>query len=163
MSFPHGQDPLDGLGPGGQEHTRNGQAEHEDAVEDPTYPLRGKRRVKVVLAERRGARRILRPMAQLEGQDTPIAESVVKELVRRQLKIAISLAGLVLALYAGLPVLFVMVPEIGEAVIFGIRLPWLLVGGLAYPFMVVVGMFFNRAVERNEAKFANQYTGMVED
>ena len=164
MSFPHGQDPLEGIGPGGQEHTRNGHGgPGNTAEEEPTYPLRGKRRVKVVLAERRGARRILRPMAQLEGQDTGIAESVVKELVRRQLKVAIALATLVLSLYAGLPVLFVLVPEIGEAVVFGIRLPWLLVGGLAYPFMVCVGAVYNRVVERNEAKFANQYTGMVED
>ncbi|MFB9906498.1 hypothetical protein [Allokutzneria oryzae] len=161
MSFLNGQDPRDGEVPGGQGHTRNGSA--HGGGDESTYPLRGKRRVKVVLAERRGARRILRPMAQLEGQDTGIAENVVRELVRRQLKVAVGLALVVAALYAGLPVLFVLVPEAADLMVFGVRLPWLLVGGLAYPFMVSVGALYNRVVERNEAKFADQYTGMVED
>jgi hypothetical protein len=38
--------------------------------------------------------------------------------------------------------------------VFGVRLPWLLLGVLAYPFLLLVGWVYVRMAERNERDFA---------
>ncbi|MGH3585554.1 MAG: hypothetical protein ACRDQ0_04450, partial [Pseudonocardia sp.] len=60
-------------------------------------------------------------------------------------------AGLVLGL---LPLLFAIVPEIARVEVLGIRLPWLLLGVLVYPFLWVLGWWHSRAAERVEQSFA---------
>ena len=70
-----------------------------------------------------------------------------------QLRSALLLGGILGVVLFGLPVLFWTVPQVGELVVAGIRLPWLVLGVLVYPFLVLLGYFCVRAAERNEREF----------
>ena len=54
-----------------------------------------------------------------------------------------------------LPLLFYVVPELGTIAILGLRLPWLVLGILVYPFLCGLGWWFTRTAERIEQDFAN--------
>ena len=88
---------------------------------------------------------------------TPAAEVqdiLLRGLVRAQLALALRLAVVVLVGLGSLPLLFALAPKFGAVAIFGVRLPWLLLGVLAYPFLIGVGAAFVRFANRNERDFA---------
>ena len=112
------------------------------------------RRVRVVLAERRGSRRLVRTRAEVEDQ-TEVGDVLLRELVRAQLGLSLRLAGLVVLLLGVLPLLFALVPALGEVQVLGVRLPWLLLGLLAYPLLGLVGWAHTVLAERVEQDFAD--------
>lgn len=116
------------------------------------------KRVRVVLAERKRARRVVRTLAEVEEQ-TGVGELLVKQLIKAQLSASVWLALVVAGSLGALPAVFYYVEDIGNASLLGIRLPWLVLGGAVYPFLLVVGWFYVRLAERNEQSFIN----MVED
>ena len=118
------------------------------AVDDP--PPRP--RVRVVLADARGGAGD-RGSADLAEQ-TPIGEALVKGLVRAQLALALRLALVVAAGLGTLPLLFAAAPAVSTVKVFGVHLPWLLLGLLSFPFLVGVGAAYVRWAERNEQDFA---------
>lgn len=86
----------------------------------------------------------------LDEQDT-VGVLLVRSLVRAQLRLAVR-AGLLLVLSLGsLPLMFAAFPATRTAEVLGLPLPWLLLGVLVYPGLVVVGVFYVKAAERNEA------------
>ena len=46
-------------------------------------------------------------------------------------------------------------PELGTIAILGLRLPWLVLGILVYPFLCGLGWWFTRTAERVEQDFAD--------
>jgi MFS family permease len=110
-----------------------------------------------VLADRRGPH-VPRVRVEVEEQ-TGALEGLVRDLVEKQLRAALLLSGVVGAVLLGLPLAFWLVPSLGDVEVFGLRLPWLVLGVLAYPFLVVVGLLFTRKAERNEEDFL----GMLEE
>lgn len=128
----------------------------------PVQPSKGPpptpKRVKVVLAERKRARRVVRTLAEVEEQ-TGVGELLVRQLIRAQLSASMWLALIVAVILGSLPAAFYYVDELGEISLIGVRLPWLVLGGLVYPFLLGVGWFYVRLAERNEQNFIN----VVED
>jgi hypothetical protein len=116
------------------------------------------KRVRVVLAERKRARRVVRTLAEVEEQ-TGVGEMLVRSLIRAQLAISLWLALLVAVTVGALPLLFFYVEDIGRTSLFGIRLPWLVLGVAVYPFLLGVGWLYVRLADRTEQNFVN----MVED
>jgi hypothetical protein len=116
------------------------------------------KRVRVVLAERKRARRVVRTLAEVEEQ-TGVGRELVRSLIRSQLLVSLWLALLVVAVVGLLPLLFYYVEDVGRTSVLGVRLPWLVLGVLAYPFMLGVGWLYVRLAERTEQNFVN----MVED
>jgi hypothetical protein len=116
------------------------------------------KRVRVVLAERKRARRVVRTLAEVEEQ-TGIGEMLVRQLIRTQFWGAVSLALFVMVTVGGLPLLFSYAPSLGEYSVLGLRLPWLLLGFAVYPFLLGVGWVYVRLADRNEQNFVN----VVED
>jgi hypothetical protein len=114
--------------------------------------------VRVVLAERKRARRVVRTLAEVEEQ-TGVGRELVRSLIRSQLLVSLWLALLVVAVVGLLPLLFYYVEDVGRTSVLGVRLPWLVLGVLAYPFMLGVGWLYVRLAERTEQNFVN----MVED
>lgn len=110
-------------------------------------------RVRIVLADLARARRPL-PRLELDDQ-TSVGEELVRGLVRAQLSLALRLAVVVIVGLGGLPLLFALAPQTADVRPFGIALPWLLLGVLAYPFLVLVGWWYNRLAERNERDFVD--------
>lgn len=110
-------------------------------------------RVRVDLSSRRRVR-LDRTMREIEEQ-TKVGEVLVQGLIRSQLGLAIRLSLVVAALLGGLPLLFALAPSLGAVEVFGLRLPWLLLGLLAYPFLYAVARIYVRQAERNEQDFAD--------
>jgi len=116
------------------------------------------KRVRVVLAERKRARRVVRTLAEVEEQ-TGVGEMLVRSLIRAQLTVSLWLALVVGVTVGALPVVFYYAEDIGRTSVLGIRLPWLVLGFLVYPFLLGVGWLYVRLAERTEQNFVH----MVED
>ncbi len=117
----------------------------------PAPPAR--QRVRVVLADAARARRSGQVRAELEEQSR-VGEALVRGLMRTQLALALRLAVVVVVGLGGLPLLFTVAPAVAGVRPFGIALPWLLLGLVAYPFLFAVGAAYVRLSERTEADFA---------
>ncbi|HYN92785.1 MAG TPA: hypothetical protein VES42_02925 [Pilimelia sp.] len=120
-------------------------------------PVRGDepapRRTRVVLGEAARARgRPDRTRVELTEQ-TPVGEALVKGLVRAQLALALRLWIVVAVGLGALPLLFAVAPGVGAAKLFGVNLPWLLLGVAAFPFLFAVGATYTHLAERNEQDF----------
>ncbi|SDY16834.1 hypothetical protein SAMN05444365_101909 [Micromonospora pattaloongensis] len=87
------------------------------------------------------------------AEQTRVGEALVRGLVRAQLALALRLSLVVAIGLGGLPLLFAVAPAVGTATLFGINLPWLLLGVAAFPLLVAVGWIFVRLAERNEQDF----------
>src|SRR5918992_5615214 len=95
-------------------------------------------RTRIVLAEVVRRRDHDRTRAELAEQ-TRVGEALVRGLVRAQLALALRLAVVVAVGLGALPLLFAAAPDTAQARLFGIHLPWLLLGVAAYPFLLVIG------------------------
>jgi hypothetical protein len=110
-------------------------------------------RVRVVLADyARQADASDRTRSELAEQ-TGLGDALVRGLVRAQLALAVRLALVVAIGLGGLPLLFAVAPSVAQAQLFGVRLPWLLLGIAAYPFLLAVGSAYVHLAERNEQDF----------
>lgn len=110
-------------------------------------------RERVVLAKRRGAR-MVRTRVEVQGQ-TEIGDAMIRGLVRAQLSLATRVAAAVGLLFAVVPVLLLVFPDVADVVLFGVRLPWLLAVSVPLPILLGAGWFYIRAAERNEQDFAD--------
>lgn len=78
----------------------------------------------------------------------------MRSLLREQLRLAL---GVLAALGLGvglLPLLFHLVPGLAQHHVLGVPLPWLLLGVLVYPYLVLLGWIYVRRAEANERDFA---------
>jgi hypothetical protein len=113
-----------------------------------------RRRVRVVLAERKGVARPVRTVVDIQ-EGTGVGELLRSNLIGSQLAVALRFAvgaGLTLGV---LPLLFALFPEIGQIDVLGLRLPWLLLGLLVYPFLLGLGWWHTLTAERVEQDFAD--------
>ncbi|GGM00274.1 MULTISPECIES: hypothetical protein [Micromonospora] len=112
-------------------------------------------RTRVVLAEVvRSDTAADRTRAELTEQ-TRVGEALVRGLVRAQLALAVRMSLVVAIGLGGLPLLFAIAPSIGRATLFGVNLPWLLLGVVSFPFLIAVGWVYVRLAERNEQDFTH--------
>jgi hypothetical protein len=88
-------------------------------------------------------------------EQTRVGEALIKGLIRAQLALALRLALVVAIGLGALPLLFAVAPDVAEAKVFGVGLPWLLLGVAAFPFLVLVGWAYIRLAERNEQDFTD--------
>jgi hypothetical protein len=100
-------------------------------------------------ARRAPGRHVLRA---LDEQDV-VGELLVRSLVRAQLGLGLRLAALLGCLLGGLPLLFATLPATRDVVVLGLPLPWLLLGVLVYPVLLLGGWLYVRAAERYERDF----------
>ncbi|RKR89385.1 uncharacterized protein DUF485 [Micromonospora pisi] len=125
-----------------------------DPSPDPAAPT-GLPRSRVVLAEvARQGRGPERTRTELT-QQTVVGEALVRGLVRAQLALALRLSLVVAIGLGGLPLMFAIAPAAGAVKLFGVNLPWLLLGVGAFPFLVGIGWAYVRLAERNEQDFTD--------
>jgi uncharacterized membrane protein (DUF485 family) len=84
-----------------------------------------------------------------------VQDVLLRGLIRAQLALAVRLAIVVLVGLGSLPLLFALAPSFGAVTVSGVRLPWLLLGVLAYPFLIAIGAAFVRFANHNERDFAS--------
>jgi hypothetical protein len=116
-------------------------------MEDPP------RRTRIVLGEVAARRQAADPARADLAEQTPVGEALVKGLVRAQLALALRLSLVVVTGLGALPLLFAVAPSVGTVKVLGVNLPWVLLGVLAFPFLVGVGWAYVRWAERNEQEF----------
>ncbi|HEX6754950.1 MAG TPA: hypothetical protein VF109_03290 [Mycobacteriales bacterium] len=113
-------------------------------------------RVRVVLAGERRFRAGQAQEARREIEDqTEVGEVLVRGLIRTQLVLALRVSVLVALLFGVQPLLYALAPDLAQVAVLGLRLPWLLLGVLAYPVVVGVAWTYVRAAERNEQDFSD--------
>jgi hypothetical protein len=83
----------------------------------------------------------------------------VRTLIRVQARLALVTSALVVALLAGLPLLFACAPGLSHIRLLGIRLPWLILCGGVQPVWVVAARRHVRLAERAERAFAGEDPG----
>lgn len=87
------------------------------------------------------------------AEQTPVVDALVRGLVRAQLALALRLSLVVVIGLGGLPLLFAVAPAVNTGTLFGVNLPWLLLGVAAFPFLIAVGLVYVHLAERNEQDF----------
>ena len=139
--------PTGDTGPGRPVGARFRPVEEEQAEGAP-------RRVRVVLSERKGVARTVRTVVDVQ-EGTAVGELLRTNLIGGQLAVALRIGGLALLVLGLLPALFAFYPELGRLDVLGLRLPWLLLGVLVYPFLLALGWWHTKAAERVEQNFAD--------
>lgn len=113
------------------------------------------KRQRVVLADPRSkSTPTLRALVELEEQ-TSWGTVLIADLVKRQLRTAVVLAAIVVAVLGGLPLAFYLSPELARARVIGLPLAWLLLALLPFPLLLLTGLAYNRAAERHEREFVD--------
>ena len=83
------------------------------------------------------------------------SEEFLHSLMRRQLKLSITCAGIFLVSLLGLPLLNYFCPELMAQRVFGFTLTWLLLGVLFFPLVWVIAYYFiKRSIALEEAEVA---------
>lgn len=88
----------------------------------------------------------------LDEQDL-VGELLVRSLVRAQLTLALRMLGVLVVLLGGLPLLFALAPVTRDVQLLGLPLPWLALGVLVYPALLLGGVVYLRLAERHERDF----------
>ena len=114
-------------------------------------------RQRVVLSQRHGAR-IVRTRVEVQEQ-TAVGEALIRGLIRAQLGLAVQVMVLTVLALGSIPLLCFAFPAIGDIAVWGVRLPWLVLGVLVYPALFIVGKVYVRLAERNE----HEFTDLLED
>jgi hypothetical protein len=117
-------------------------------------PEPGSTRVRVVLSERKGVARPVRTIKEVQ-EGTAVGELLRRNLIRSQLKVTLRFGALAVLVLGALPALLVLLPAVGEADVLGLRVPWLVLGVLMYPFLVAVAWRYTRVADRVEQDFAD--------
>lgn len=86
-------------------------------------------------------------------EQTALGETYMRSLMRTQLRLGLAVLALVIIPLATLPALWALAPGVGRLTIGPVPLPWLVLGVLVYPVLVLVGWRYVRQAERNEAEF----------
>jgi hypothetical protein len=89
--------------------------------------------------------------AEIDAQ-TRLGEVYVQSLIRAQLRLALYVVLLLSATLGLLPLLFRLLP-LDDVHVYGVPLPWLLLGAGAYPWLIALAWWYVRRAERNEAAF----------
>jgi hypothetical protein len=78
----------------------------------------------------------------------------MRSLIRTQRTLGLLVVGLVAGGLATLPLVFTFAPAVSRTEVFGIGLPWVLLGVVVFPVFVLAGWFYVRQAERSEREFA---------
>jgi len=129
-------------------HTRN------IPVVGTAPPEPGSTRVRVVLSERKGIARPVRTIKEVQ-EGTAVGELLRRDLIRSQLLVTLRFGALAAFVLGTLPAILALLPEVGRFDLLGLRVPWLLLGVLMYPFLVGVAWRYTRVADRVEQNFAD--------
>ena len=87
-------------------------------------------------------------------EETSIGEVYMRSLMRSQLRLALEVVVALTVTVGGLPLVFAVFPQINDAAVMGIPLPWILLGIAVYPVLFLLGWIYIRQSERTERDFA---------
>lgn len=94
------------------------------------------------------------PVTREIDEQTRLGEVYMGSLIRTQFRLALFVCTVLGCVVGGLPVLFLLMPELREVRLAGIPLPWVVLAGLIYPAFVIGAWLYVRQAERNERHFS---------
>ncbi|WP_242675947.1 hypothetical protein [Streptosporangium minutum] len=148
-------EPRQGAGPRQGAEPRRRMADRlTRAVERPRKETDRPRREVVTSPRTMAARHPRYPVTREIDEQTRLGEVYMGSLIRTQFRLALFVCTVLGCVVGGLPVLFLLVPELREARLLGIPLPWVVLAGLIYPAFVIGAWLYVRQAERNERHFA---------
>jgi hypothetical protein len=124
------------------------------AEASPAPPATPPKRVRVVLAERKRPIHPVGGAVHIQELDD-VGEVLSSNLIKSQLGLALRYGGIAIIVLGLLPVLFAALPTLDQVEVLGMRLPWLVLGILCYPFLLGLGWLYARATERLELSFTD--------
>ncbi len=89
------------------------------------------------------------------AEQTPYGEVLLEDLVRRQLFLAISVAGVHLVVVFSLPLVNVLVPWLATIRLMGLPVTWLALAVLVYPFIWGLALYFVSTSKKYEDEFTD--------
>ncbi len=150
-----GSGPPQGAGPRQDAEPRRRMADRlTRAVERPRKETDRPRREVVTSPRTMAARHPRYPVTREIDEQTRLGEVYMGSLIRTQFRLALFVCTVLGCVVGGLPVLFLLVPELREVRLLGIPLPWAVLAGLIYPAFVIGAWLYVRQAERNERHFA---------
>lgn len=85
---------------------------------------------------------------------TELGAVYMRSLLREQRRLALRVLAVLTLTVGVLPLLFHLWPGLGEIRVVGVPLPWLLLGVVVYPWLVLLGWRYLRRAEAIERDFA---------
>lgn len=114
------------------------------------------RRVRVTSPRREAHRRAERRPGYVDlTEQTGLGEVYFTALLRAQLRLALRVLLAMAILVGWLPALFLLVPAASAATLGPLPVPWLVVGALLYPVVVLAAAVHVRGAERIERDFVD--------
>jgi hypothetical protein len=113
-------------------------------------------RVRVTSPRTTTGRRRTPPSAagEIDAQ-SQVGEVYLRSLLRAQLRLSLTVIGLLAVLVGGLPLAFWLLPDWAGARVLGMPLAWGLLGFALYPVLVLLGWWYVRSSERVERDFTD--------
>ena len=87
--------------------------------------------------------------------NSPLGTAYVSSLVRAQLQLSLTTLAFGVVTLGALPLLFALVPATRRSSLFDLPLPWIVLGVLVYPGVVLTAQWYTRSSERIEAEFGD--------
>ncbi len=78
----------------------------------------------------------------------------MRSLLREQLRLAVLVLSVLVGTLGVVPLALHLAPALADVRFLGLPLPWLVLGVLVYPYLVLLGWLYIRRAERNERHFA---------
>ncbi|MFI5732395.1 hypothetical protein ACIA49_19905 [Kribbella sp. NPDC051587] len=114
----------------------------------------GPRRVRVTSPRTSAARRPTTPTGTREiDEQTRLGEVYMSSLIQSQLRLTLAVIGGTGLILGSIPLLFWLVPPTRTFTIFGLPLPWVILGIVVYPVVYFAARIYVRNAERIEAEF----------
>jgi hypothetical protein len=88
-------------------------------------------------------------------EQTQVGAVFLSALMRRQLRLSLAVTVAFLLGLGIQPVLPVIWPGYGDASVLGLPLPWVVLGALTYPLLVVLGLLYVRRAEGIDDDFTD--------
>ncbi|NBE98060.1 hypothetical protein FE391_31460 [Nonomuraea sp. KC401] len=113
------------------------------------------RRITVTSPRTTAARRPRYPATREIDEQTGLGEVYMRSLLRTQFRLALFVCTVLACVIGGLPLLFLLMPDLSEVHLLGVPLAWAVLAGLIYPAFVVGAWLYVRQAERNERHFSD--------
>jgi hypothetical protein len=112
-------------------------------------------RVRVTGPDRRRSTVAQTPGTREIDAGTQLGAIYMGSLMRDQLLLALRILVVLAVSVGSLPLIFHLWPELADRQVVGVPVPWLLLGVLVYPWLIVLGWFYVRRAEAQERDFAD--------
>ncbi|MDT4984394.1 MAG: hypothetical protein QOF95_1884 [Pseudonocardiales bacterium] len=111
-------------------------------------------RVRITHPRTEAVRRMpTRPTSHEIDEQTQVGAVYMDSLIRSQRRLAVMVCLTITAVLVGTALLGALVPRFAQLRLLGVPLPWVVLGVLVYPVLIMLAAYTVRKAERNEHAF----------